>query len=520
VTEERGVVDPAEDPRRWWILFFVLVAMLVVVIDTTVLNVSIPTIRRELDTSLTSVQWVVTGYGLVFACLLVIGGRIGDIIGARSAVVAGVAIFGVGSLLASVSTNIGMLIVGEAVIEGMGAAMITPNTLSLIAGTFSGRARGTAYAAWATVLSTGAILGPVVGGYLTTYHSWRWAFRINVVIAPVVIVAIALLARRDPTYGPRPRVDLTGAALIAVGTFLVLFAISQGDTYGFLTPTHQFTVAGVDAWPVDAPLSVVPFSLVLGIAVLAAFVLTERRQEAQEREPLFRFSQFRVPTFTQATIVGCFIAFAQQGTSFTLALFLQESRNLTPVQNGLWVVPSGVASVLGAPVAGWLIGRVNPTKVLRLGMVVHATGLLAMALLVSSGLSYGFIVIGFVLYGFGNGLAFSQLNRVLLHDVDPVVAGAASGMSSAIRQMVSSSGVAVGAAVFAVSTVHLGFRPGIRVTMLLAASALVIGAAITWRMAPIDVEDDTSRPGPLDELEAIVEADVVGSAGGERTLPG
>jgi EmrB/QacA subfamily drug resistance transporter len=507
MTEMAGDGSAPVDPRRWWVLGFALIAMVVVVVDTTVLNVSIPTIRRELDTSLTAVEWVITGYGLVFACLLVIGGRLGDLFGPRRMVVLGTAVFGLGSLLASMSTNVATLIVGEGVIEGMGAALITPNTLSLISGTFTGRERGTAYAAWAGVLSTGSILGPVLGGYLTTYHSWRWAFRINVVIAPIVVVGLLLLAKRDRPQERRARVDGAGAALIATGTFLVLFALSQGNTYGFLEPTQPFTVVGRRAWPDGAPISVIPVAMLLGVAVLFSFVGLERRREARDRDPLFHLQQFRVPTFTLATIVGCFIAFAQIGTSFCLALYLQDSRDLSPVQNGLWVFPIGAASVLGAPVGGSLLRRMNPTRVLRVGMVVHAAGLVAMALLVSSRLPYGVIVFGFLIYGFGNGIAFSQLNRVLLHDVDQAGAGAASGMSSAIRQMVASAGVATNAAVFVAATSEFGFRPGIRLAMLMSAFALACGAAVTWRMAPIvDV--------PLPVVEADLPVAGAVSAGG------
>lgn len=492
------------DPRRWWVLGFALLAMLVVSVDTTVLNVSVPTIRRELDTTFAAVQWVITGYGLVFACLLVIGGRLGDLFGARRAVVAGTAIFGVGSFLASVSTNVWMLILGEGIIEGVGAALIAPNALSLIAVTFTGRERGTAYAAWAGVLSSGAVFGPVLGGYLTTYHSWRWAFRINVCIAPVVVAGLILVVRRDRTTGARARIDVAGAVLIASATFLVLFAVSQGTTYGYLAPTKAFTLGARAVWPHGALLSIVPFTLVVGLVLLWWFVRTERRLESRHGDPLFHIGQFGVQTFRQATLLACLAGFAQMGTSFCIALFLQDGRHLTPVQNGFWVIPIGGGSVIGAPIAGWVVRRVNPTTVLRVGMLIQTCGLVAMALLLSSGAAYPAIGAAFGAYGLGSGIAFSQVPRVMLHDVAPASTGAASGMSSASRQILASAGVAVTTAVLAAATAAHGFRAGIRAALLLTTAVLAAGTVLTWWIKPLEDEDGLDA---VDELESVLDVD-------------
>ena len=197
IVEETDVNEAGHlDPRRWVALLVVLMAAFIVVLDNTVLNVAIPTIRAEFHTTLPSLLWVVTGYALTFATLLVIGGRLGDIYGHRRIFVIGAALFGVGSLVASISTSVGQLVIGEAIIEGIGASLMLPSTLAILSTTFRGRERATAFAAWGATAGVAAAFGPVVGGFLTSNYSWRWSFRINVMIAPLAIIGALLFMKR------------------------------------------------------------------------------------------------------------------------------------------------------------------------------------------------------------------------------------------------------------------------------------------------------------------------------------
>jgi EmrB/QacA subfamily drug resistance transporter len=496
--------DP--DPRRWWTLALALLAISVAVIDTTVLNVAIPTIRREFDTSLAAVEWVITGYALVFASALVIGGRLGDMFGPRRLVMVGVVVFGIGSLIASEAESVGTLLLGEALIEGIGAALLTPNTLSLIANAFGERERAVAFAAWATALSAGSIFGPVLGGYLTSYHSWRWGFRINVVIAPVVIVGLFLAARPDRAMTSRPRLDILGALLVATGAFLVVFAVSQGNTYGYGAAVGPFTVLGRQLWPADAPISIVPCAFVAGLLVTYAFVRVEVAKERHDRDPLFKMSEFRVRTFTVATIVAAFVAFSQLGTAYCLALYLQGSRGLSPVQNGVWLLPIGIAAVIGAPLGGLLTRRLDATRVLALGVAVHAVGIASVAFLLSSSLTYGYLLPGFVLLGFGSGMTMSQMNRVMLHGVPLAETGAASGMSSTTRQAGAAAGVAVNGAIFAAVAKHQGIDAALRPALSLSFVALVAAAVFALRLRPIGSEEAGGDREPID-FGAVIETD-------------
>src|SRR5438270_419988 len=231
-------------PGQWVVLAVTIVAAFIVVLDNTVLNVAIPTILRDLHTRLPSLQWVITGYALTFAALLIIGGRLGDVYGHRRIFIIGAALFGAGSLLASVSTSVGELILGEAVIEGVGASLMLPATLALLSGTFKGRERAAAFAAWGATAGVAAAAGPVVGGFLTTNYSWRWSFRINVIVAPVAIIGALLFMKHAGQMRRRVRIDIPGAVLVALGMFLLVFALSQGGIYGWWTPIKPFTFSG------------------------------------------------------------------------------------------------------------------------------------------------------------------------------------------------------------------------------------------------------------------------------------
>ncbi len=238
-------IEPGKDPRRWISLAVVTMAVVIVALDTTVLNVAIPTILREFDTTLPTLQWVITGYALTFASLLIIGGRLGDIFGHRRMFIIGAAMFGCGSLIAGLSQNVGMLVVGEAIIEGMGASLMMPATLAILSTSFVGRERATAFGIWGAVGGASGALGPVVGGILTSNFSWRWAFGINVIVTPLAIVGALLFMQKGVRKKEREPLDIQGALLIASGMFLLVFGLSEGATYGWWEPTRDFVIGGV-----------------------------------------------------------------------------------------------------------------------------------------------------------------------------------------------------------------------------------------------------------------------------------
>jgi EmrB/QacA subfamily drug resistance transporter len=431
------MIEP--DPKRWITLGILLLSLLIIVVDNTVLTVAIPTILRELHTTIPAMQWVLTGYSLTFATLLIIGGRLGDLYGARRLFIVGATLFGIGSLIASMSQNVGQLIVGESIIEGIGAAMMMPATLGIIANTFTGRERATAFAGWGAVAGAAVAFGPILGGYLTTYHSWRWAFRINVVVTPIAILGAWLLVRRDAPKAGAEKLDVGGSVLVAVGTFSLVFAISQAGTYGWWTP-----LAGSPSWwPATRPVSAVPFVFVVAIVALVAFVRLQLAKERTGGSPLFELGQLRYKTFRYGLICSFVIATGQLGMLFVLPVFLQDGKHLSAVQNGLWLVPMGVAILVGAQVSGRLTAVMGTTTLVRFGLVLDATGLVLMGLIVRPGVGFLPIVGALSLFGIGVGFASAQLTNVILFEILPEKTGVASGANSTVRQAGSALGVAM-----------------------------------------------------------------------------
>ncbi len=429
--------------RRWITLAIVVMAAFIVALDNSVLNVAIPTILRELDTDLLSLQWVLTGYSLTFATFLIIGGRLADIFGARRMFILGAALFGAGSLIASIANTVPVLVFGEALIEGLGASLMLPSTISIISTTFQGPVRATAFAAWASSFGAALAFGPIIGGYLTTYYSWRWSFRINVIVAPIAIAGALLFMAPSPRSERRQRVDIPGALLVAAGMFLFVFGLSEGATYGWFSPLRDFTVGPWTLWSADAPIALVPIAFVLAIVLLTAFVVVERAKERTDRDPLFEFSQLRHLGFRYGLLTTAILSMGQLGLIYVMSVFLQDARHLSAVDNGLWLLPIGITIIIGSQFGGRLVRVVGVTTVVRIGLTLEVLGLATVAFAISPDVSFMSLLPGFVLFGGGIGFAVAQLTNVVLSDVPADRSGSASGANSTVRQMGAALGIAV-----------------------------------------------------------------------------
>jgi EmrB/QacA subfamily drug resistance transporter len=428
-------VETPRDPRRWFAVAVVIVSVLIPVLDNTILYVAIPTIQHEFHTELTTLQWVITGYSLTFATLLIIGGRLGDIFGHRRMFVLGVAIFGVGSLLASLSTSVPTLFVGEALIEGIGASLMIPATLAILSTTFVGQERAFAFAAWGAVAGIAVSFGPVLGGFLTTDFSWRWAFRINVILAPIIIVGALLFMHQDVRAQRRPRIDVPGALLIATASFTLIFALSEGTTYGWWKPLKSSPFA----------ISLVPLAFVFAAILIACFIAVERRKEQRHEDPIFELGLLRVLTFRWGLLTTVVLAMGQFGLLFVIPVFLQNGEHLTALETGKWMIPQGVMIAIGAPIGGWLARRVSITSIVRTGLAMEAVGLAWVAFAVSPGASFWLLLTRLLWSAAGFGFACSRLVRVCMHDSTAVMSGGASGTNNTVRQV----GLALGIATFA-----------------------------------------------------------------------
>jgi EmrB/QacA subfamily drug resistance transporter len=431
------------DPRRWVTLAIVIMAVIIVVIDNTVLTVALPTILEDLHTQLPSLQWVLTGYSLTFATLLVIGGRLGDIFGARRMFILGAALFAVGSFVASEAGSVPVLILGESLIEGIGASLMLPATLAIISTTFTGRERATAFAAWGATAGAAVAYGPVLGGWLTSDYSWRWCFRINLVVAPLAVLGALLFMRRTPRAERRQRIDVVGALIVAAGMFLLVFALSEGGAYGWWRALRTLTVLGHPVWSADRPLSAIPLVFVGAALLLGAFFAWERARERAGRDPLFEFGLLSNLSFRYGLLTTAVLAMGQLGFLFVLPVFLQDGQHRSALESGLWLVPSGLFIVLGAQVGARLTRRVDTVLVVRGGLILEAIGLAGIAAVIHTGLTFWQAFPSFAAFGMGLGFASSQLTNVVLSEIPAEHAGAASGANTTVRQIGAALGIAI-----------------------------------------------------------------------------
>jgi EmrB/QacA subfamily drug resistance transporter len=447
--------DPSRDPRRWVTLAISILSAFIVVLDNTVLNVSIPTILRDLHTDLPSLEWVITGYALTFAALLIIGGRLGDVYGHRRIFIIGAALFGAGSLIASISTSVGELILGEAVIEGIGASLMLPATLAILSSTFKGRERAAAFAAWGATAGVAAALGPVVGGFLTTNYSWRWSFRINVIVAPIAMLGAIFFMTRTRRADGKVRIDVPGAILVASGMFLLVFGLSEGGIYGWLRPLKDFSVAGHDVWPASRRVSVIPVVFLLAALLLGAFVWLELWKSRTHRDPLFQFEHFHYKTYRYGLLTSTVLAMGQLGLSFVLPVFLQDAKHLTAAQNGLWMLPSGIFIIIGAQVAGLLIQRYGTVYIVRVGLLMYLGGILWILYVATPSITAWSLLPGLAFYGAGIGFAGAQLTNVVLSEIPASSSGVASGANTTARQVGSALGVSIIGTALTVQSVRI-----------------------------------------------------------------
>jgi EmrB/QacA subfamily drug resistance transporter len=407
-----------DENSKWWTLAAMCFALFMLMLDNTVVNVALPSIQRDLHASLASLEWTVNAYTLTLAVLLVTGGRLGDIFGRRRMFLFGVVVFGVSSLIIGFAPNDTWLVAFRAV-QGIGGAFMMPATLSIITQAFPPEQRGTAIGTWAGVSALALAIGPVVGGFLTEYVSWRAIFFINPPIA-VVAVAVTLFATRESRDETVDKtVDYAGIATITIGLTALVLALVEANSWG---------------WGSAQIISL----LVLAAVALIVFVMLERRVRA----PIVNFAFFRSRTFQGANLVAFLISFAMFAQFFFLTLYLQNVLHYSPLQTGIRFLPATVLIIIMGPLAGRLTDRVGSRPLMTLGLLIVASALAIQSrLTVHSG--YGLLLPGFILMGLGMGLVMSPMSTAAMNSVDRSKAGAASGLLSMIRMVGSTFGVAV-----------------------------------------------------------------------------
>ena len=485
-------------------------AVAVVTLDTTILNVAIPTISADLHTGLTSLQWVIAGYSLTLGALLITGGRIVDVIGVRRAFVSGALLFATGSLLASLATSVPALVIGEAAVEGIGAAVLIPASLATLSTSFEGLARAKAFALWGGVAGIAAALGPVVGGWLATDLSWRWGFRINVVVAPVAAVAALMSLPAGARRSRRSQIDVPGAVLLSAGLFLVVFALTVAPDHGWLLNHGPgLAVARTTLW--SSTWSVSPATAAVGGAagVLAAFVAAERRRARAGGEPLLEVGLFASHRFASGLVTAASVVMAQAGTMFVMAVFLQSAHRLSAVAAGRWLLPVGIGALVGAQAGGRGAAGVGPVLVVRAGILVQLAGVAGAAVVIRGDVGWLPIGMALAVFGLGAGVASSQLTNVILSGVPREQAGAASGVATTDNALAAALGVALLGAVLRAGSI--ADPATARWALAIAAGLLVAGTLASLTIRAHAAEPSPS-PSPSPSLRPALEGAGCGSS--------
>jgi EmrB/QacA subfamily drug resistance transporter len=508
-----------EGNRRWWTLAAMCFALFMIMLDNTVVNVALPSIQDDLGASLSGLEWTVNIYTLTFAVLLVTGGRLGDILGRRRMFLFGVVVFALSSAAIGLAPDEGWLVAGRA-LQGAGAAFMMPATLSIITVTFPPEERGKAIGTWAGVSAMALAIGPVLGGALAEYVSWRAIFFLNLPVA-VGAVAVTLFAAhesRDETH--RHTIDWPGIVALSIGLTALVLALIEGNSWGWGS-------TGVLALGATAVVSLVAFALL----------------EPRVREPMVDFSLFRSRTFLGANVVAFIVSFAMFAMFFFTALYLQNILGYSAVEAGVRFLPSTLMIVLIAPLAGRLTDRVGPRPLMVAGLTLVTLALFLQTRIdVDTG--YGLLLPAFILMGIGMALVMSPMSTAAMNSVAPEKAGVGSGILSMSRMVGATFGVAAIGALFqhlardeladtlagtgvgaaqqeqivhnlgaggqgaslppqVVEAAHNAFIHGLASGMWLSTGVAALGALVSfWLIAP----KAATRPDPARRREAAAEA--------------
>jgi MFS family permease len=471
---------------------------LLLVLDTAVMNVSISTLVEDLETDVVAIQGVITTYSLVMAALMVTGGKLGDRWGRRRAFTIGLSVYAVGSALTAVAPNVGVLIIGWSVLEGAGAALALPSLVALVAGSYRGRDRATAYGILGAAAGIGVAVGPILGGWVTTSLSWRLVFVGEVLLVLVILAGVRAL-REPPAPARRPDLDLAGALLSALGLALLVLAALKASTWGWLQPR---------ASPVT-PLgfALTPFVAAAGGVVLAAFAAWQRPRETPGRGPLVRLTLLSTPELR----AGLGTALAQNvlllGLFFTLPLYLQLVLGLDAFRTGIRLLPVSITLLLSSLAGPRLAIRFGPRTVVRAGLtIIFAAALGVLGVLGPELAGVGFAV-AMATLGTGMGLVASQLGNVVQSCVDDSARGEAGGLQFTAQNLGAALGTAlVGAIVLSSLTATLADRiatderlePALR-----TQAAVQVSAGVSF------VDLDTVREALRDTELAESEVDVL-----------
>jgi len=479
----------ADENKKWWTLVAVSFGLFMIMLDNTVVNVALPSIQKSLGLQVSELEWVVAGYALTFGAFMLTGGKLADLFGRRRIFVTGLVVFTAASLACGLATGPDMLI-GARVVQGLGAAMMNPATLSIITVTFAPRERGMAIGIWAGVSALALAIGPLTGGVISEYVNWNWIFFINV---PIGLIAIAfafafIKESKDTSLEQRP--DIPGLVSSAIGLFALSYALIEANNYG---------------WGSTRIL----VSFAIAAVALVTFVLLELHQ----RLPMLDLSLFKNKTFSGANTVMLLVGLAMFGVFFFVSLFVQEILGYSPTQAGAAFLPWTLLIVVLAPQAGRISDRVGARWLVTSGMIVLAGSLFLFSRM-GAGSDFWTLLPAMILGGIGMGVMMAPVTSTAMGSVPRDKAGVGSAVLNSMRQVGGSLGIAVMGAIVAAAVTSnpavskqsqflTGFHHALEVATVIALFGAVI-AALTLRK----VHHPESAPGqaPQAAPQVMVEA--------------
>jgi EmrB/QacA subfamily drug resistance transporter len=455
----------AEENRKWWTLFAVSFGLFMIMLDNTVVNVALPTMQRDLHVSISQLEWVVIAYALTFAALLITGGKLADLYGRRRIFVLGLVVFTLSSLACGLAPSAGVLIAARAV-QGVGAALMNPATLSIIVATFPPKLRGTAIGIWAGVSALALAIGPLGGGLITEHLNWNWIFFVNIPVGAIAIVVSQLVIRESRDTSVEQSIDAPGLVTSGGGLFFLSYALVEGNRHGWTSPEILSFFA-------------------LAVAVLIAFVVFERRQ----RLAMLDLSLFRIGAFTGANLVAMLVSLSMFGVFFFVTLYVQNILHYSPAKAGATFLPMVLLIIFIAPIAGRLSDKIGSRWLMSGGMTLLGISLLLYER-VTIHSDFWTLLPPMLVGGFGMAMTMSPMTSAAMGAVPVDKAGVGSGVLNSFRQMGGSLGIALMGAIVGsyirpgargpaaaqdyVNGLHAGFEVGAGVTFVAAALAIIL----------------------------------------------
>jgi EmrB/QacA subfamily drug resistance transporter len=400
----------------WMVLLVVSLGFFMTLLDLTIVNIAIPNMITKLHASLDDVLWVINAYALVLAVLVITAGRLGDLIGPRIMFMGGIAVFTAASAACGLAPSPGWLI-GFRALQGLGAAMLMPQTLTIITNTFPPERRGAAFGVWGAVAGVATIAGPTLGGLLVTAFDWRWIFFVNLPIG-VIVLLITPVIIPDLRLGRRHRIDVPGVLLASAALLAICYGLVEGQKYNWGTITSFISI---------------PLILGLGVALLIAFLVVQKL--TQEREPLVPFAVFRDRNFSVVNWVSGVLAVGMMGIFLPLTIFFQSDLGFSALKAGLTMAPASLLSMFVAPAAGRMTDKVGGKYILMSGLILFAAGMGWVALIAHPGSSWQSFLAPLVVAGIGMGCIFAPMVTTAMRNIQPQMAGAASGVLNTVRQV-------------------------------------------------------------------------------------